>query len=322
MMMRFLVVIAALCMPLAESFAANVPLQQAQKKYKELDYQAMPGLLAEALLQPGLTTEDYVEIYRLQGFTYTVLGDSAKAREAFIKLLVIDPEHKLGNVSPRFRGAFEETRKDFDAKGAVTIQHTPPTLAGPSDGVETEFRLHDEFGRIQGATAKVRAVVYGKEGGFVEVQLVSAGPPRGDRVFKGRLPDPTASIPGDRPTGYLLEYQAAFTNPVGAPVAVQGAPPSWRITVGDPSAAPPPANNAQSSTGNAGQVAQDEPGPSKLPIILGAVAGVAVVGFLGLLVVGGAGTAAVGGGAACYALGPCNPAPRPTYAKVHVVVER
>mgnify|MGYP000137021643 CR=1 FL=1 len=237
-MMRALV-LSGLILAATPALAANAPLQQAQKKYKELDYQPMPGLLAEALLQPGLSPADYVEIYRLQGFTYTVLGDVQKARDAYLKLLIIDPGHQLEKgVSPRFRGAFEETKKDFETRGAVTLTHVQPVVSGPSDGFDVEYRLHDEFGRVAAGAARVRAIVGGREGGFVNVALQSAGPRTGDRVFRGRLPDPTASIPGERPSGYFLEYEAAFTNPVGAPVTVGGAVTSWKLTVGDPNAAP------------------------------------------------------------------------------------
>ncbi|MEW5852339.1 MAG: hypothetical protein AB2A00_26345 [Myxococcota bacterium] len=320
--LRRLVLVLLLSGAAVEAHAANVYLEQARQKYQELDYQALPALLAEAVLQPETTREEYLEIYKLQGFTYTVLGDSQKAREAFIRLLIVDPNHEMdASVSPRFRGVFAEVKKDFRKNSAVSLEHTPPvdTLQTGQD-LEVQVSLKDTFGRAAQAAAKVRAVVGGQQGAFVNVPLQSAGTKEGVRVYKGKLPDPAASIPGEKPAGYFIEYSFVFQNMVGDPVEVQGGKPIYRVTVGDPSAAattrPPSGSKAE----------EDEGGPPIVPLAVVGGVGVAAVLVVGLLVVGGGTGAAVGGGAAayCYLVDEtrCGTQTPNRIGRVNVVVER
>ena len=288
------------------ALAANPSLEQARSKYKELDYRAMPALLSEALLQRDISRQEYVEIYRLQGFCYTVLGDQSKARDAFVHLLVVEPGYEMeSNVSPRFRGVFEKIKKEFAAQGTVTAQHQPPTeaLSHSTAGIPVEVTLRDVFGRVAAVDAQVRPVLCGKAGGWVRVNLGAGTSVAEDRVFKGQLPDPAAALPG-RPAGYYLEYSFLPRNVVRDAVPLGGKETLYKVTVGDAAAAAAPCQSTvagESSSGGGGGV--------PIPAV---VAGVAVAGGAALLVtalvvvgVGGAGgtTAAVLG--YCYFTDAC-----------------
>jgi hypothetical protein len=272
-------------------------LQQAREKYKDLNFQALPALLAEALLQPDLKREDYLAIYTLQGIGYTVLGDPQKAREAFIRLLAIDPNFEMDpKESPRFRNVFAEVKKEFTANSAVSVNHTAPTAGKPGESVPVELGVRDAFGRVNQVTARVRAVVCGKEGAFVDVPLSGAGTRDGERTFRGKLADPAASIPGDKPLGYFLEYQFTFSNQVGDPVDVSGGKPSYKLTLGDPQVATQPCAGAQAS-GASAEGGGGGGGIPVLPVLLGSAgAGLVVVVVMGVVAAGAAGatTAAVG----------------------------
>lgn len=301
--------------------AANPYLVQAREKYQELDYPALPALLAEAVQQPGTTRAEYLEIYKLQGFAYTVLGDTPKAREAFLRLLIVDPAYQLeGSVSPRFRGAFAEARKEFDKQGKLAMQHTPTKAqVKVAEGVDVEVTVLDTLGRVAQGMAEVRTVMGTTEGGFVRVTLQKAGYAGGKHTFKGRLPDPAASLPGAKPAGYYLEYRFAFQNMVGDPVPVGGGRPLYRLLVGDSDTAengPPPVDpqTGQPTTRGGG-------GPPLWPLALvGVGGGVAVVALVGVVALG-LGTAALAG-TACYVQGTCNPTQKSTIGRVTVVVER
>jgi hypothetical protein len=306
-----------------ETWAANPYLKQAREKYQDLDYQALPALLAEAVQQPDNTKDELVEIYRLQGFAYTVLGDVTKSREAYWRLLVVDPDYQMeGSVSPRFRGAFTEAKKEFTKNGAVTLEHTPATVPlKVGVGPEVRVVLKDTYGRVATGVAHVRAVVGKHEGAFVAVALPSTGYKDGSRSFQARLPDPAASIPGEKPAGYFLEYKLEFKNPVGDVVPVTGGKPLYRVTVGDPVAASagplPRATVAAGEEGGGG-------GPPLWPLLaVAGGAGAVVVVILGAVLLVGAGTATAGVAAgACYLEGTCNPSAKTNIGRATVVVRR
>ncbi|MBI5494056.1 MAG: hypothetical protein HY904_03455 [Deltaproteobacteria bacterium] len=297
-------------------------LQQAREKYRDLDYQALPAILAEALLQPDLKREEYLEIYKLQGFTYTALGDAPKAREAFVKLLIIDAAFEMdASVSPRFRTVFSDVKKEFQKRGEVGLTHEAPSTAPPGEGVGIELSVKDAFARVSNARARVRAVLCGKEGAWVDVPLQGSAGKEGERSFKGRLADPAASMPGDKPAGYFLDYALEFMNVIGDKVEVKGGKPTYRVTVGDAAAAARPCKSAAAAT--EGSEGGGGGGVPVIPVILTAgLAGGGVLLVVGLLAVGGAGATAGGGVLYCLQTGACSSAQPSRNGKVEVTTTR
>ncbi len=64
------------------------------------EFERASKALDQALLQPDLTDDELVDIYRLLGLCRLYLGDEEGAREAFEKLLQARPEFELPRTAP------------------------------------------------------------------------------------------------------------------------------------------------------------------------------------------------------------------------------
>ncbi|MEW5851647.1 MAG: hypothetical protein AB2A00_22850 [Myxococcota bacterium] len=208
--------------------AANPYLQRARERYQALDYPALPGLLAEAMVQPGNTRAELVEIYRLQGFAYTINGDEASARQAFLRLLIADPDHVMDDsVSPRFRAAFTRVRTEFQREGPVTAQHQPPTR-----GLRVRVTLKDRFRRVEDAHVAVRVVSGESRGTWLTVPMEPRSTKGTRRTLEALLPDPAKALPDAPPGEYVLEYHFGFRTFLGDDVPVSGLEPLYRVSTG------------------------------------------------------------------------------------------
>jgi len=93
-------------------------VEQAERAYREVDFPRQRALALQALEQGNGEPARVAQIYRLLGIAHAVLGEPEAAKEAFARLLELDPGIELErSLSPRIRSPYLEARGEWDVAG-------------------------------------------------------------------------------------------------------------------------------------------------------------------------------------------------------------
>jgi hypothetical protein len=157
-------------------------IQRGSDLFDDQQYEESIQTLSAALLRPGTSKADKIEIYRLLAYNYITLKRTEEADAAVRGLLVLDETFKLpATESPRFRDFFDATRKKWEGEGKpgkvaegksadaekpVTITHTSPPQTDPDTTIKLSGDIDDPGGRVRGVAVYYRT---GQEGKFVTV---------------------------------------------------------------------------------------------------------------------------------------------------------
>ncbi len=115
--------ILALALLLAAPPSAE--LKRARDRYEFGAYADAAGAVRELLAsRPDLPEPDLVEAWKLLGLAEYQLGDQARAREAFVNLLSLEPEYALDAflVPPKIVEFFDQVKRDNEAQLAPLRQ--------------------------------------------------------------------------------------------------------------------------------------------------------------------------------------------------------
>ena len=120
---------AALCAPLlvaSLAFAEGRALTRARAQIEQLSYDEAQRSLAEAMREPGNPRDDVLAIYELQGIVAGYLKRTDEARDAFIRLLSLEPGRALPpRLPPRVATAFFEAKSQVAERGPVQLLRLP-----------------------------------------------------------------------------------------------------------------------------------------------------------------------------------------------------
>src|SRR4051812_22940074 len=78
----------------------NPEITRAQEQIEQGDFEEAVKTLQAALDAPDVTDDQLVELYRLLGLASLYLGDEARAREAYERLLQARPDFELPRNAP------------------------------------------------------------------------------------------------------------------------------------------------------------------------------------------------------------------------------
>ena len=130
MIRRFLSVFAAMALlPAITSAQPQAPpsqgaeqlLQQAEKHYEQLEYEAALKTLIQVHQAKGVTPMQRARSFLYMGVCFTALGSAENAVLAFVELLKIKPRFRLpGGISPSIKAMFKE------ALTRLKLPETPP----------------------------------------------------------------------------------------------------------------------------------------------------------------------------------------------------
>jgi hypothetical protein len=117
----------ALCLAVAGLFAtvparadAGASLERAEAAYAAVDFDAARSLARDALAAGGNEPADTLRLYTLLGIAASALGDEDAARDAFRRVIALDPTLRLDKtLSPKIRSPFLETRGQLTARGDI-----------------------------------------------------------------------------------------------------------------------------------------------------------------------------------------------------------
>ena len=95
----------------ASSVHAQNTISEAEEAYLNVDFERTLELCDQALREGNHSPERVTRIYELMGVAHAANGDEDASREAYIKMLALDPESQVDtNLSPRLRSPFMEAR--------------------------------------------------------------------------------------------------------------------------------------------------------------------------------------------------------------------
>lgn len=96
------------------SAEAPADVETAEQLYAKLDYDQANAIAERVVKQRGLSHDQLVRAYRILAVTYAILDKDEQAREAFLHLLVFDPEYTIDpNLGPKVSTPFIEARGQF-----------------------------------------------------------------------------------------------------------------------------------------------------------------------------------------------------------------
>lgn len=214
---------SVLAQPATKDTKSNVTslIQRGTELFDDAEYEQSIQTLSAALLKPGSTKEEKVEIYRLLAYNYIVLKRNDEADAAVRGLLVLDESYQLpSSESPRFRDFFKATREKWEAEGkpgrekpdaqvekVVRIRHQSPAQIPPGSTLKLTGRVEDPAGRVHEMTLAYRS---GTEGKFVW------------GTVKYTLGEFEAEIPKTAVKSPFVEYYLQAIDKGGLPVTSRG----------------------------------------------------------------------------------------------------
>lgn len=176
--MRRLLCLVAL-LPVAALAAPNPKLAEAKKFLEDLELEKAARALAAAESQPGNDRAQTLEILTLQGIVFGTMNKDAKVRDAFRKLLILDPDAKLtGDQPPRVRTPFYEAKEWVAQNEPLQFEAVAGPLGKGTELVVTvrrdTLRLVKKVRFLVGAEAPQEAVVENSAArAFVEAPVTS-----------------------------------------------------------------------------------------------------------------------------------------------------
>lgn len=198
-------------------------IQKGGELFDDQAYEESIQTLSAALMRPGTSVAEKIEIYRLLAYNYITLKRNEEAESAVRGLLVIDESFKLpATESPRFRDFFDATRKEWETEGKpgkidetkpvvvekpVKITHTSPAQVEPDTAIKLTATVDDADARVGSVQLAYRT---GAKGKFVTVSgtYVSG-------QFRGQIPAAAVKPP-------LVEYYLQATDKGGLPLTSRG----------------------------------------------------------------------------------------------------
>jgi hypothetical protein len=209
-------------------------LARGQQLFEDQQYEESIQVLSAALLRPGNTKAQKLEIHRLLALNYITLKRNDEAENAVRGLLVENPDYQLpASESPRFRDFFAAVRKKWEAEGRpglkteeeppapVTLKHSSPSQVDAGSQVDLVAKVDDPKKRVKEVKIFFRT---GSSGEFEEAEATLDG-----AAVRASIPPSVVKPP-------LVEYYFQVFDNTGAPVGSRGdATTPLRIVVPEPS---------------------------------------------------------------------------------------
>lgn len=219
--------------------SADSRLSEARQLADEFQYDRAIKTAEAALQLRDISRETLIGLYELTGVAQATLQRPVRAREAFLKLLLIAPEHQLSrNLPPRTRTPYFEARTQAARLGAVALTADAPTYA---DGRVTELAVRFKDNAVFPARAVRFTVSEDGAAQRVEEVAVSGAARRVVLRADGRKLKWSAELLGER--NVILQRIEREDESPPTPVAAREAPPLPLPSVSsEPVASPPPAS--------------------------------------------------------------------------------
>jgi hypothetical protein len=227
----------AFCQAAEESRRGKL-IDSGKNLFEEQRYEESIQTLSAALLRPGTSKADRIDVYRFLAYNYLVLSQTEEAEAAVRGLYVLDPEFTLReSESPRFRTFFTEVKDRWEKEGrpgletesrataaSPSVKHVSPAEWESGKQVRVSGQIVDPANRAASVVIRYRS---GSKGKFQRLEA---------RLGQGHF---RASIPGSAVKPPLVEYYIEVVDDGGLPIASRGdAAAPMRIAIPDPDGGP------------------------------------------------------------------------------------
>jgi tetratricopeptide (TPR) repeat protein len=141
--------------PLFQLGPTSPELARAQEQIEQGDFEEAVKTLQAGLDRPDLTDDQLVELYRLLGLASLYLGDEARAREAYERLLQARPDFELPrSAPPKLRSLYARIKEDIKSRRVRPVTLLVDPIPDPTGGepVLVDARIED---MALGAKAKI-----------------------------------------------------------------------------------------------------------------------------------------------------------------------
>jgi hypothetical protein len=203
--------------------ALEQTLDKGFQMFQDLDYREAIGVLRPVRTDPQATQAQKLRALELIGISYLILGDSARAVEAFEDLLTIDPGYQLkhDDGSPKIRTFFDDVKRKFvpGFAGNLELEHSAPSEATAGRPVEIDAVVRGKIEKVVKVVLRWRrrgVLSYG-ETEMRRVGKTEIGRRRSER-WRGRF-----TPPGSK-SGYGVDYYMEARNAAGSSVGRVGGP--------------------------------------------------------------------------------------------------
>ncbi len=120
-------------------------LARGERRFADQDYREAIALLVPVTRDPAASRAQRVRAWEVIALARFITGDEAGAKDAFERVLELDPEFQLRDASgsPRVRAFFDRLRREArpDAAGEVDLEHAAPSGATAGASLELEVRV-------------------------------------------------------------------------------------------------------------------------------------------------------------------------------------
>lgn len=180
----------------------NPEITRAQEQIEQGDFEDAVKTLQAGLDKPDVTDDQLVELYRLLGLASLYLGDEARAREAYERLLQARPDFELPrNAPPKLRSLYARIKEDIKSRRVRPVTLTVDPIPDPQGGepVSVDARIQD---MALGAKAKI---FYRRAGdqAFNSVDFIRDRSNKEKERYRATLP--AYELPAEA-TAYEVEY--------------------------------------------------------------------------------------------------------------------
>ena len=191
-------------------------LDAGEALFAEQEYREAIKVLLPVTRDAAASRADRVRAWELIALARFILDDPPGARDAFERVLEIDPGFQLRDRSgsPRIRTFFDEIRRTVvgdTAAAAVDLEHAAPRAATAGTRLELEIRA------VRGGAAVVEVVILHRRVGALAYAPTPARA-HGDARWRGTIGLPPARRP------YTIEYYLEARGPGGSVLARVAAP--------------------------------------------------------------------------------------------------
>jgi hypothetical protein len=117
-------------------------VETAESLYTKLDYDKANDVATRVLKKNNLTHDQMVRATKVQAITFAILGKDDEAKDAFLQLLIFEPEYTVdANLGPKVSAPFMEARGEYRALPSKPGIEVKPSIR--SDGGQLKVITRD-----------------------------------------------------------------------------------------------------------------------------------------------------------------------------------
>jgi tetratricopeptide (TPR) repeat protein len=204
--------------PRSQLGPTNSQITRAQDQIEQGDFEEAVKTLQEGLDAPDVTDDQLVELYRLLGLASLYLGDEARAREAYERLLQARPDFELPRAAPpKLRSLYARIKEDIKSRRVRPVTLNVDPIPDPDAGTPVLVEA-----RIDNMALGAKAKLFFRRAGDVSYNSVDFARQRGSKErYQATLP--AYEIPAEA-SPYEVEYYFEVADAAQRRLAGRGDP--------------------------------------------------------------------------------------------------